>query len=431
MRAHLGEHVDGSSLAFFRVVFATIVSLSAVRFLANGWVERFFVQPEFFFPYRGAEWARVLSSEGMTALFVVQAVSGALIGWSRTSRVASAVFFAAFTYVELVDVTNYLNHYYLVSLLSLLLAAVPTGPTIPRWAVWILRFQVGVVYTFAALAKATPDWLVHAQPMNIWMSARTETWLIGPLLGSWWVALLMGWAGFLNDLLAPWLLSWRRTRVPMYLVILVFHVFTAVFFEIGIFPFLMVGCATLFFEPGWVRAVRARLGARAPSTPDGLRTGLKPRPAPALLIALLGLYAFVQVAVPARWLVYGGDVNWHEQGMRWAWKVMCREKNGSVTYHVTESDGREQLVFPTQILTDHQAREFSGQPDMIVQLGQYIGRNAGPGAEVRVEALVSLNGRRAEPLIDTTVDLMTIDLGVGRAEWILPAPSGLPVRIER
>ena len=33
----------------------------------------------------------------------------------------------AFTWVELIDVTNYLNHYYLVTLLGLLVLALPLG----------------------------------------------------------------------------------------------------------------------------------------------------------------------------------------------------------------------------------------------------------------------------------------------------------------
>jgi hypothetical protein len=263
------------------------------------------------------------------------------------------------------------------------------------------------------------------------MSARTETWLIGPLLGSWWIALVMGWAGFLNDLLAPWLLSWRRTRLPMFLIVAVFHLFTAIFFEIGIFPILMIACATLFFDPGWMRLGRVKRVTHSPDTQEGLRVGFKGRPARPILIVLLGFYCLVQVAVPSRWLLYGGDVNWHEEGMRWAWKVMCREKNGSITYRVTEPNGRQRLVFPTQILTDHQAREFSGQPDMIVQLGQHIGRTNGPGVEVHVDALVSLNGRRAELLIDPAIDLMTVELGLARSLWIMPGPQTPPIRLQR
>lgn len=70
---------------------------------------------------------------------------------------------------------------------------------------------------------------------------------------------------------------------------------------------------------------------------------------------------------------------------------------------------------------------MSGQPDMIVQLGQHIGREyRGKGfaqAQVYVDALVSLNGRPMQRLIDPEVDLMTLQPGLTPARWILPAPT--------
>ena len=42
---------------------------------------------------------------------------------------------------------------------ALLLTAYPTGPTAPRWYVWLLRGQLGVVYFFAGVAKLNADWL--------------------------------------------------------------------------------------------------------------------------------------------------------------------------------------------------------------------------------------------------------------------------------
>ena len=70
----------------------------------------------------------------------------------------------------------------------------------------------------------------------------------------------------------------------------------------------------------------------------------------------------------------GGDVLWHEQGMRFSWRVMLREKNGSVTYRVrVPGEARERLISPTRYLTPYQEREMSGRPDMILQLAHHIG----------------------------------------------------------
>ena len=43
--------VDGASLAVFRILFGLLMFGGAIRFLWNGWVERFFLQPDFFFHY--------------------------------------------------------------------------------------------------------------------------------------------------------------------------------------------------------------------------------------------------------------------------------------------------------------------------------------------------------------------------------------------
>ena len=113
---------------------------------------------------------------------------------------------------------------------------------------------------------------------------------------------------------------------------------------------------------------------------------------------------------------------------------MVREKNGSVTFHVRPRGGGPTIeVPPERYLTRVQAREMAGQPDLIWQLAQHMAgdfaaRGRGP-VEVRVSALVSLNGRRSAPLIDPEVDLTRVSDGLGKASWILPAPNTSPPRL--
>ena len=81
----------------------------------------------------------------------------------------SAVLFClGFTYLEFIDRTAYLNHYYLAGLIAGLLMFMPAQrqwsvdawrrperflPTVPQWTIWLLRFQLVVVYVFAGLAR--------------------------------------------------------------------------------------------------------------------------------------------------------------------------------------------------------------------------------------------------------------------------------------
>jgi hypothetical protein len=271
----------------------------------------------------------------------------------------------------------------------------------------LLRFQVAMVYLHAGLAKAGPDWLLHAQPLQIWLKARDETPILGPLFGMTATAYVFSWAGFLFDTtIAGWLL-WKRSRPFAFAAVLVFHAMTHVLFDIGIFPFLMTINATLFFD--WK-------GAPAAFVPK-----LPPRWAWAPLVAFVAF----QALFPLRSWLYPGDVLWHEQGMRWSWKVMVREKNGSVVFHVRDpKTGRAWERTPAEFLILRQEFEMAGQPDLIVQMARHIAedeRRKGRGdVEVRCDARVSLNGRAPRLLIDPSVDLLREEVR------ILPGPSDPP-----
>lgn len=433
--------VDPLGLVAFRVLFGLLVALCAARFLWLGWVERCFVQPRVFFHYWGLSFIQPMGGPAMTALFWVMIVCGVLIALGALYRLATVTFFVVFTYVELCDVTNYLNHYYLVSLLALLLACLPLHrahsidamlrPTLsrarfPAWWTWLLRGQLAVVYFFAALGKAQPDWLLHGQPMGIWLASRDEIPLIGPSLILPGVALVMSWGGFLYDLTIPLWLSWPRTRAVAYLAVLAFHGTVGVLFPIGMFPWIMIVATTVFFAPDWPRRLSFRLARAAPDAP-----GIPSAPSASWALGLAALYLVLQIALPLRAFAYRGDVLWHEQGMRWSWRVMVREKNGSVTYRVrTDGRARERLISPGDYLTPIQEREMVGQPDLILQLAHLISedlrRRGMHDVEVRVDALASLNGRPTQRLIDPEVDLTTIDDSLMPATWILPAPEGPP-----
>ena len=93
-----------------------------------------------------------------------------LVGW-RT-RLAAAALSVTLASVVLLDQQLFENHLYLMMLLAALLAVANSGAAlsldarrtgeqaeVSRWPVWLMKFQISVVYGFAALAKINPAYL--------------------------------------------------------------------------------------------------------------------------------------------------------------------------------------------------------------------------------------------------------------------------------
>ena len=429
---------DIASLAAFRIIFGVIMFAGILRFLATGWIEKMYGEPSWFFSYAGFDWVRPWPVWAMYVHYIVLAVLALAIAAGAWHRIACVLFAIGFTYTQLIDVTNYLNHHYLVVLVVVLLALLPANAqwsldarrrpalrrrAVPAWMIWIVRFQIGVVYVFAGLAKAKADWLLHGQPLNLWLSARTETPIIGGLFDEHWVALAMSWAGFLFDTTIVLWLSWRRTRLPAYVALIVFHGLTGYLFNIGMFPLIMTSSALIFFSPSWPRRLFEGLGP-PPLIDDTARSPVRKPVAIAIAI-----YVALQILLPLRHLVYPGAVLWNEDGMRYAWHVMIREKHGSVMYVARFADGKQLEVPPNNFLTWRQERELGGQPDLILQLAHHIGdvMHAKGYRDFTLHAItqVSLNGRRPAPMIEPSVDLLSIT-DLGPRTWVLPAPDGPP-----
>ena len=120
--------------------------------------------------------------------------------------------------------------------------------------------------------------------------------------------------------------------------------------------------------------------------------------------------------------------------MRYAWKVMVREKTGSITYRVyLPKQDRTVEVSPHRYLQWRQVAEMGGQPDLIVQLAKHIAadfeRKGHGKVQVSVDAFVSLNGRKPQRFIDPDVDLNRVDEHAFAPRWILPEPNTAPIQL--
>lgn len=441
----LWQTVPIAPLITFRILFGLMMLAGIVRFWLNGWITELYVKPTFHFTYPGFDWVRPLGSTGMHLLFSLMALSAVFIALGLLYRLATWAFFLSFTYVELIDLTQYLNHYYFVSLISFLLIWLPANrhysldawlnPNIrqtwvPRWHIGVIRLQLGVLYFFAGLAKINSDWLLEALPMKIWLPAKSHLPLVGPLMYEEWVAYLFSWFGAFYDLSIVFFLLNRRTRPVAYGFVLVFHVATALFFPgIGLFPYVMILCSLIFFSGSFHEKLLSALPfsyLKAQST-AGFST-FQPRSGRFVLWGM-GIFFLIQFFMPFRYLLYPGHLFWHEEGFRFSWRVMLMEKSGNAFFYVKEpTTGKTIEVNNAEFLTPLQEKMMSTQPDMLLQyahhLSEIYAQRGIHQPEIYTQCYVALNGRRSRPFVDTTVNLAAQKSSLKHYTWVLPwSPS--------
>ncbi|HBU49370.1 MAG TPA: gamma carboxylase [Myxococcales bacterium] len=445
MIERLARPVDLRSLGAFRILLGGLLLYAELRYLTSGWIPVHFGESSYFFKYLVAPWAPTWTPAGVSLHhgFLAVLACAILIGWRF--RLCVALYCVGFTLAQFMDATNYLNHYYQVVLLTFLTAWMPLGHAYgldgrragdqrlrhaPAWMLYILRFQVAVVYVHAAIAKIGSDWLLYGQPMDLWLASRTETPLIGWLNQFPWMPLAMSWGGFLFDATIIGWLMWSRSRPFAYLVVIIFHLMTHLLFNIGLFPWIMMITTTLFFAPDWPQRLAERIGGWKGDVLQDEAPPPRSKPRPLLWVAL-SCWILFQGLFPLRNLTVPGNVLWHEHGMRFSWRVMVREKNAGLDYRVKDRDsGRVWHVNPKRYLSWRQLGEMSCQPIMVVQMARHIAqefaRERKLDVAVYADVEASLNGRAPQALIDPEVDLTQVSLWSFDRSWILPGPETPP-----
>lgn len=420
----------------FRIAFGTLMFISILRFMLKGWVSSMYIMPKMFFPYYGFEWVKPLPPLGMYLVFALMLLCslGILLGFLY--RYSTVIFFLLFTYVELIDKTNYLNHYYFVSLVSFLLMFIPAGKAFsfdnkifkrpeldqaPYFFLFLLQLQMFVVYFFAGVAKLNYDWLVEAMPLKIWLPAYSHYPIIGQFMEQKWTAYLFSWFGCVYDLCIGFLLFNKRTVKFAYVLVIVFHVFTAIFFNIGMFPYIMMTITIVFFSENFHASILNRI--KFVFKYSYKRQEVWNKPVVALKYVFV-IYFIFQFALPFRYLLYNGELFWTEQGYRFSWRVMLMEKAGSAFFFVKAKNAIGEIeVDNKEHLTYLQEKMMATQPDMMVDYAKYLKdyyKERGlSDPEVRVKSYVTLNGSGSREFIDDRIDLSAQSNSFfGNKDWI-------------
>jgi hypothetical protein len=409
--------VDASSLAVFRILFGLLAFGVVAHYFFSGNIRLYYLEPKLFFHYEWVPWIRPWPGNGMYVHFAVMAIAALGLAFGLFYRISASIFFLSYIYVFLIERAYYNNHEYLISLFAFLFVCthahrwasldlwrnprLKITATVPFWQIFLFKFQIVVVYFYGGLMKFNGDWL-RGEPMRLWLHERAEAPVVGRFFETEFAAYFFSYGGLFFDLLMGWALLFRPTRYWAMGVGLLFNLFNYFFFNIGVFPFLMLSAYVLFMDAAWFKKVYQKLmtqrDALEPHAPVSDILAQRKSRLSFFVIAFITFYVLIQLLVPWRFIFYKDDVRWVEGSFPFGWRMMSVSKVvkmammriDSVTYQTDSIDFRDDL-------SEFQAVRFVNSPSMVVEYSKYLrAKLAAQGIEkplLNLYAWASFNGR--------------------------------------
>jgi len=412
----LQRPVSNAFLTAFRVFFGLWMVIRCVWYIVSEDV-RYVEKTELLFTYRGWEWLPHLPAEWFIGLMWISLISALFIALGQFTRSAAFAFFVSFGYFFMVDAATWGNMDYLFTLLAFILMLVPSGArlsldalrgghitTVPAWILYLLRFQIGVVYFYAGLIKCTRDWVLRASPIDIFLTTENKIAALQPLFENHTVVHSFAVGGCLFDLFIVPLLLWPKTRRAAMVLVVFFHTFNMVVLGLGnVTVFMMLATLLLFSEPDLFAGLMSRLAA-------ALKTTLRQAAKPSRMMYVALVFALIQAGLPLRHFTYPGDGRWNGDGQNFSWWMRSIHMNVDAKFFA-EYDGARIRLNPLETIAPEQS-SMGKDPDMMAQYARHVAArlraDGHQNVKVMVESTASLNGRPMQRFIRKDVDLASL-----------------------
>ena len=273
-KENLFRPVDALPLGIFRFLFGFLL---CVEFLvvSRETFPHYYIEPVYYFTYPLFDLLglKPLSKHFLWLIFYALQISAVGIMLGLFTRLCFIVFTSAFGYFFFMESSPYTNHYYLIFLLSFLMCFGHSGSIfsldslikkntrreqVGYWELFLLRFQICVVFLFGGLAKVNADWLIQAAPLYLNLIKHFS--FLGYPLQEKWMAIVLSWGGMLSDLGLGILLFINRWHKLTFIWLCLFNGMNIFLFGLGIqtFPYLMISTYILFLPGPVVREAIAR-----------------------------------------------------------------------------------------------------------------------------------------------------------------------------
>ena len=273
-KENLFQPVDALPLGIFRFLFGFLLCIEFLV-LSRETFPHYYIEPvcHFTYPVFDLLGLKPLSKPFLWLIFNVLQISTVGIMLGLFTRISLIVFTSAFGYFFFMESSVYTNHYYLIFLLSFLMCFGHSGSLfsfdslinkntrrvqVDYWELFLLRFQICVVFFFGGIAKLNADWLVRGAPLYLNLVKHLS--FLGYPLQEKWMAVVLSWGGMLSDFGLGILLLINRWHKLSFICLCLFNGINILFFGLGIktFPYLMISTYILFLPTPIVREFIAR-----------------------------------------------------------------------------------------------------------------------------------------------------------------------------
>jgi len=429
LAARLRRPISNAFLTVFRVFFGIWMVIRCVWYIVSQDV-RYVEHTQILFSYRGWEWVPHAPAGWFIVLMWISMFSAVGIALGIFTRFSSFVFLMTFGYFFIVDAAAWGNMDYLFSLLAFILLLVPSGArgswdawhkgrhldSVPAWTLYLLRFQIGAVYFYAGLIKCTPDWLLRASPIDIFLSTENKIAVLQPLFETPLVVHAFAYGGCFFDLFIVPLLLWPRSRRWAMALVVFFHTFNMVVLGLGnVTVFMLLATLLVFSEPDLFEAVVSRLE-------HFLKTAVGIIPGPSWMGFIAAAFVVAQALIPLRHLAYPGDARWNGDGQNFSWWMRSIHMKVDSKFYA-EYDGKRVRLNPLETIAKEQSA-MGKDPDMMAQYARFVAsRLRAEGhqdVKVMVESMASLNGRPTQRFVRENVDLAALSADFVPADIVVP-----------
>jgi hypothetical protein len=441
-RHKASERIDPASIALARIFFGVCMLVDATLLWPLGDA---LTPDRFQFKYPLLEWVAPLPYPGTYLEILIWGAAAIGLALGFCTRLSALCLFVSFTHVFLIDSSYYNNHLYLFSMTAFWFSIFEsnrcwsvdqliwphTSHTAPAWNLFVLRTLLVLVYFFGGVAKINADWISGSVTKVVLSQAAERTPALAGILSSHATNMTVVYGGLFLDLIGPFFLLWRRTRLLTAIIFVLFHLSNGVFLfnDIGTFPWVMIGLTAVFFEPSLPRRLISKLtNSRAvvptaqPGTP----------PASNWLVAGLSVYFAIQLVLPL--LHYGNKhlVDWSMNHRFFAWHMKSFTKDTYLRMVEHRADGTATDINPRQFLNTNQIANLETSPRALFEFCRYyrdsVQKDGDSDITIHCDYVVSMNLRMPEYCIDPGIDCASDEVAQRHfADWVLPL-SDPPVR---